>query len=211
VTAQKSSRKGDSFGIFMMAMKGEAMRKEILGTIAVFVTVAIATTFSQSGTPPTGVTYVTAEEIQTVVKAPGGGDREIKIVDMGKYNLGVAVLRRAALKPGGTVGGINHTKVTEVYYVVSGEGTLVTGGEVKDIKPLAATSELVTTIVGPSNNATFVRPADSRKVKTGDVIIIPPGVYHGFSEVIDHIEYVTVRPDMEKVLPAGYVNPALKK
>jgi quercetin dioxygenase-like cupin family protein len=189
------------------------MRKEILGALAVLVTVATATTFSQSGTPPTGVTYVTAEEIQTVVKAPGGGDREIKIVDMGKYNLGVAVLRRAALtpKPGGTVGGINHTKVTEVYYVVSGEGTLVTGGEVKDIRPLAPDNELVTTIVGPSNNATFVKPADSRKVKTGDIIIIPAGVYHGFSEVIDHIEYVTVRPDMEKVLPAGYINPAIKK
>ena len=39
------------------------MRKEILGTLAVLVTVAAATTFSQSGKPPTRVTYVTAEEI----------------------------------------------------------------------------------------------------------------------------------------------------
>ena len=187
------------------------MRKEILGALTVLVTVGAATTFSQSGTPPTGVTYVTAEEIDTVVKAPGGGDREIKIVDMGRYNLGVAVLRRAALKPGGTLGGINHTKVTEVYYVVSGEGTLVTGGDVKDIRPLAPENELVTTVVGPSNNATFVKPAESRKVKTGDVIIIPAGVYHGFSEVPDHIEYVTVRPDMDKVLPGGYINPILKR
>jgi len=187
------------------------MRREILGALAVLMTVATATTFSQSGKSPTAVTYVTAEDIDTVVKAAGGGDREIKIVDMGRYNLGVAVLRRAALKPGPTVGGINHTKVTEVYYVVSGEGTLVTGGDVKDVKPLAADNELVTTIVGPSNNATFVKPAETRKIKTGDVIIIPAGVYHGFSEVIDHIEYVTVRPDMEKVLPAGYINPALKK
>jgi hypothetical protein len=33
----------------------------------------------------------------------------------------------------------------------------------------------------------------------------------GFSEVPDHIEYVSVRPDIEKVLPAAYVNPALKR
>jgi hypothetical protein len=29
--------------------------------------------------------------------------------------------------------------------------------------------------------------------------------------VPDHIEYVLIRPDVEKVLPAGYVNPAVKK
>jgi quercetin dioxygenase-like cupin family protein len=51
----------------------------------------------------------------------------------------------------------------------------------------------------------------SRKVKAGDVIVIPAGLYHGFSEVPDHIEYVLIRPDVEKVLPAGYVNPAVKK
>ena len=106
---------------------------------------------------------------------------------------------------------INHTKITEVYYVVSGSGTLVTGGEVTDVRPLAADNELVTTVVGPGNNATFVKPALTRQIKTGDVVVIPAGVYHGFSEVPDHIEYVSVRPDIDKVLPGGYINPALKK
>jgi mannose-6-phosphate isomerase-like protein (cupin superfamily) len=156
-------------------------------------------------------TIVSAEEIQKVVSAPGGGDREIKIVDMGKYNLGVAVLRRAATRPGAPSNAINHTKVTEVYYVVSGSGTLVTGGEVEKVTPIAADNELVTTIVGPGNNAVFKKPAQTRKIAAGDVVIIPAGVYHGFSEVPEHIEYVSIRPDMEKVLPAGYINPALKK
>ena len=56
-----------------------------------------------------------------------------------------------------------------------------------------------------------MNPAQTKKIKTGDIVIIPPGVYHGFSEVPDHIEYVTVRPDPEKVLPAGYIYPALKQ
>ena len=93
----------------------------------------------------------------------------------------------------------------------SGEGTIVTGSDIENVRPLAADNELVTTVVGPGSNATLKKPAQSRKVKAGDVIIIPAGLYHGFSEVPDHIEYVLVRPDVEKVLPAGYVNPALKK
>ena len=167
--------------------------------------------YAQGGAPPKLATDVTAADVERVVSSPGGGDREIKIVDNGSYNIGIAVLRRGATKPGATVGAINHTKVTEVYYVVSGSGTLLTGGEVKDVKPLAADNEIVTTIVGPSNNATFVKPAQTRTIGPGDIIVIPVGVYHGFSDIPDHIEYVSMRPDLEKVLPAGYINPALKK
>jgi quercetin dioxygenase-like cupin family protein len=166
---------------------------------------------AQGGRDSNQGTVVSAEEIQTVVKTPGGGDREVKILDLGKMNMGVAVLRRAAIKAGGTVGAINHTQLTEVYYVTSGSGTLVTGGEVENIRPLAANNELVTTVVGPGNNATFKKWAMERKIGVGDVVVIPAGVYHGFSEVPDHIEYVSVRPDVEKVLPAGYVHPSIKK
>jgi mannose-6-phosphate isomerase-like protein (cupin superfamily) len=189
-------------------MQRMAMQRMTLGLVALVVVFAPSMAFSQAQNE---ATIVSAEEIQKVVSAPGGGDREIKIVDMGKYNLGVAVLRRGATKPGAPVGAINHTKVTEVYYVVSGSGTLVTGGEIENIRPMAADNELVTTVVGPGNNATFKKPAQTRKLSAGDVVVIPAGVYHGFSEVPDHIEYVSVRPDLEKVLPAGYVNPALKK
>jgi quercetin dioxygenase-like cupin family protein len=185
------------------------MKRMVLGSIALVFVLAQAMTFSQAQNDV--ATIVSADEIQQVVSAPGGGDREIKIVDMGKYNLGIAVLRRGAIKPGGPLTGINHTKVTEVYYVVSGSGTLITGNDVENIRPLAANNELVTTVVGPGANATFKKPTQSRKVSAGDVVIIPAGLYHGFSEVPDHIEYVSVRPDLEKVLPAGYINPALKK
>jgi quercetin dioxygenase-like cupin family protein len=168
------------------------MQRMMLGVVALVLALAPSMAFSQGQNDV--ATIVSAEEIQKVVSAPGGGDREIKIVDMGKYNLGVAVLRRAATKPGAPMGAINHTKVTEVYYVVSGSGTLVTGGEIENVRAIAADNELVTTVVGPGNNATFKKPAQSRKISAGDVVIIPAGVYHGF-----------------KVLPAGYINPALKK
>jgi hypothetical protein len=36
-------------------------------------------------------------------------------------------------------------------------------------------------------------------------------VAHGWSQVTDHIEYLSVRPDPDRVLPSGYVYPLLLK
>ena len=187
------------------------MKREVRMMLRAAALVAVLAPSAALAQAQNEATIVSSEEIQKVVSAPGGGDREIKIVDMGKFNLGIAVLRRAATKPGAPMGAINHTKLTEVYYVTSGSGTIVTGSDVENVRAIAADNELVTTVVGPGNNATLKKAAQSRKVSAGDVIIIPAGLYHGFSEVPDHIEYVLVRPDVEKVLPAGYVNPILKK
>ncbi len=187
------------------------MKRVVFGSVLVLFGLAPAVLQSQSASADPSAMVISAEEIQTVVSAPGGGDREIKIMDLGRYNLGVAVLRRGATRAGAPIAAINHTRLTEVYYVVSGSGTFVSGGEVTNVRPIPADNELVTTVVGPGNNATLVKPAMSRQVKSGDVIVVPAGVYHGFSEVPDHVEYVLVRPDVEKVLPGGYVNPILKK
>jgi mannose-6-phosphate isomerase-like protein (cupin superfamily) len=188
------------------------MRRVILGIVGVVLTLSQAATLTQGSLPPTLATDITAAEIQSVLNAPtGGGDRQMKVVDIGKYNVSVGVLHRGKTTAGAPVGAINHVHVTEVYYILSGGGTLVTGGTVENIKPAAADSEIVKVAVGPSNNATFSKPAQSRRVGPGDVIIIPAGVYHGFTDVADHVDYVSVRPDPDHVLPAGYVHPLLKK
>jgi mannose-6-phosphate isomerase-like protein (cupin superfamily) len=167
---------------------------------------------AQAVAPPVVATDITAAEVQQVLNHPtGGGDRLIKAVDMGRYNVGVGVLRRGPTKPGAPVGAIMHERITEVYYVISGSGTLLTGGVVSDIRPSPADSEIVRVAVGPSNTGTFKEPAQRRKVSAGDIVIIPPGVFHGFDEVTSGIEYAAVRPDPEHVLPAGYVHPAIKK
>jgi mannose-6-phosphate isomerase-like protein (cupin superfamily) len=156
-------------------------------------------------------TDIKASEIQAVVDAPNlGTDRQIKVVDIGTHNVAVGVLRRAKTTPGAPVAAISHTEVTEVYYVVSGSGTLLTGGTVENAKPAPADSEIVKVAVGPSNNAVFKEPAQKRKLEAGDMVIIPAGVYHGFTDVTDHIEYVSVRSDPKHVLPAGYLSPPLK-
>ena len=187
-------------------------RRWIPGVAGVLITLGAAATFTQGGQPPVLATDITAADVQTVIKAPtGGGDRQMKVGDMGKYNVSVGVLRRGKTNPGAPVGAINHTQITEVYYIVSGSGTLLTGGVVEGAKPLPADGEIVKVAVGPSNQGTFKQAAQSRKVGPGDIVIIPPGVYHGFTDVDDHVEYVSMRPDPDHVLPAGYVHPLLKK
>lgn len=192
------------------AIKGWA-RGAVATALLGAVVPATAWAQAQGGPPPTIATDVTAEEIRAVLQNLKGGDEEIRIVNVGKENFGVAVLRRGALKPSATVTALNHVQLTEVYYILSGEGTLVTGGDVTGVKPLPADHVLVTTVVGPTNTAVFQKPAQTRRVKQGDVVVIPAGVYHGWAEVPDHVEYLSMRPDPDRVLPAGYVNPSIKK
>jgi len=188
------------------------MQKQISITLAA-VLACTAPAFGQTLKQSEHATIVSAEQIQAVATKFKGGDHEVQVVDVGPYNVGVAVLSRGALKAGGVLNGINHTKITEAYYVTSGEGTFITANDagVTNVRPLAADNELVTTVVGPGNQATITKVLESVHVKTGDVVVIPPGIYHGFSEIPDHIEYVTIRPDTYKVLPGGYVNPEVKK
>lgn len=187
------------------------MQRIILGLVAAGFTVSQAVTFTQGARPPQVATDIPAADIQAVLKAAGGStDRQIRVVDMGKYNVAVGILHRGATKPGAPAGAINHEQVTEVYYIVSGGGTLLTGGTVANAKPSPPEGEIVKILVGPSNSGTFTKPAQTRKVGPGDVIIIPPGVYHGFSGIPDHVDYLSIRPDADHLLPAGYVNPVLK-
>jgi mannose-6-phosphate isomerase-like protein (cupin superfamily) len=176
--------------------------------VALFQTPAL----TQGTLPPSLATDITAAEVQAVIAAPtGGGDRQIKVVDIGKYNVSVGVLHRAKTTPGAPVGAINHERITETYYVMSGSGTLLTGGTIDNVRPSPAEGDIVKIAVGPSNTGTFRQAAQTRKVSTGDIVIIPAGVYHGFTDVTDHIDYVSMRTDPDHVLPAGYVHPALKK
>ncbi|HKH75240.1 MAG TPA: hypothetical protein VKA59_27975, partial [Vicinamibacterales bacterium] len=115
------------------------MNRVTLIVVCALLTLSHAATIAQSQVPPTLATDITAADVQTVIKAPtGGGDRQMKVVDMGKYNVSVGVLRRGPTKPGAPVSAINHEHVTEVYYVISGSGTLLTGGAVEGAKPLPA-------------------------------------------------------------------------
>jgi mannose-6-phosphate isomerase-like protein (cupin superfamily) len=112
---------------------------------------------------------------------------------------------------GGTPGAIAHDQQTEGYLIVSGSGTLVTGGKIVNGRRSPAESEVTKILNGPSCSGTTTGADVVKKVvKTGDIIIIPAGVPHGWSDIPEHVDYLSFRPSA-RVLEAGYVNPALKK
>ena len=190
------------------------MKRIILGWAALL-TVSQAISVAQSHPKPTVATDIKDEDVKLVLKgAPPAVDQQLKVVDVGPYNVGVGIVHRGPSKDptDGTAPCIIHHNQTETYIIVSGGGTLVTGGAIQGAREVAKDSEAYKTLNGPSvNGSTKLSEAQVRPVKPGDIVIIPPDVCHGWVGISDHVNYLSVRPDPDRVLPAGYVHPALKK
>ncbi|MGH9386030.1 MAG: cupin domain-containing protein [Vicinamibacterales bacterium] len=189
------------------------MKRIVHGVFFVLFTLTVwqAPTFSQAGAPPNIAFDIPKSDIDLVLKTapPSPPDRQLRVVDMGKYNLGVGIIHRGPTtdKPGDPVSMIYHDYTAETYIITSGSGVLTTGGAILNKKASAS----VNVMNGPSGNGTAGPGAYSRKVQAGDIIIIPTGVGHGWSQITDHVTYLSVRPDPDRVLPAGYVYPLLLK
>lgn len=104
-----------------------------------------------------------------------------------KVNFKIATSRRE--KPGT---GEVHGKWTDVVYIMKGSATIVTGGTMLDVKsgmkfpdgkPFPKEEVRGGAIVG----------GETRHLKAGDVIIIPNGVPHAFTEVEPSFWYLNVK------------------
>ena len=188
------------------------MRKGVPAALTVVWISLQAATSSQPSSPPRSATEITNADIRAVIaKAPPDGilDQQIRVVDMGKYNVAVGVLHRSA-KPA-QQGAIDHAQVTEVYHIIDGSGTFVTGGTIASARQVPTDNVIHTILVGPSTTGAAIQGGQSRHVGPGDVIIVPPGVAHWFSKVDADMNYLVVRVDGDHILPAGYVHPAVVK
>jgi mannose-6-phosphate isomerase-like protein (cupin superfamily) len=211
------------------------MRKEVLQILAMVVAACPVVGLAQA---PKDSVYISDEDVKAVLKHSADTKRAIpdntlRVIDMDKYQLGVAVIHRGAMAGGGNAGGgataanpapacgeqrpgatgptgIFHDDTAESYVVISGSATLITGGTVVNGRRSAPDAEVTTILNGPSCSGTMVGYT-SHQIKTGDIIVIPEGVPHGFSAIPDHVTYLSIRPDLKKVLQHGYVNPVLKK
>ena len=114
------------------------MRKALVVIVAAFLTCSQPRMFSQGGPAPTAATDVTNADVLTVLKM-AQTDQQLKVVDLGTYNVGVGVLHRGKTGPTAStaegVNGLSHTHVSEIYYIISGSGTLVTGGTMNAPRP----------------------------------------------------------------------------
>ena len=143
--------------------------------------------------------------LQKTAKAPVS-DQAIRVVSINnEYNVGVGVVHRAKTEGRDIGGGIEHSQITEVYHVISGSATFVTGGTIENARESSPESAVVKVLNGPSTGGGPVQGGVSRKIGPGDVVIIPPNTPHWFTEITtDQIVYLVVRVDPHKVLPAGY-------
>ncbi|MBV9549572.1 MAG: hypothetical protein JO256_07860 [Alphaproteobacteria bacterium] len=184
-------------------------------------------------------TIFTSEQVQAVLKSGNATDKTLKVLDMGGYQMSVAVVHRGktaagaastgsataaqapqaarcglAAAPAGAAAGqpgmIAHSDTAETYIVISGGGTLVTGGQIVNGVPSAADSEVTRILNGPSCSGQVFGVTESKVLKVGDIAVIPAGVPHGWTAIGEEVTYLSVRPDVKKVLQAGYVHPALK-
>jgi mannose-6-phosphate isomerase-like protein (cupin superfamily) len=121
-------------------------------------------------------------------------DRLMTVSDMGKYNVAIAWVTR----PGGTAAGtrsLSHDKITEIYYVVRGHGTQVTGTMMNPKR------EEGSAVVGPGMSSDVTPTGKSTRLGPGDMQIIPPGVGHGWSQIDEGgIDYITFRVDPDHIL-----------
>jgi mannose-6-phosphate isomerase-like protein (cupin superfamily) len=148
-------------------------------------------------------TYIPNAEIQAYVKRAIANqliDQQIRQVDIGRANVGVAVVHRGRLdNPRATVA--EHDLVSEVYHVIDGSATLVLGPDLVDKQRRPSTETTVRLLNGPGHNAAAIRNGVTYELKAGDVVIIPAGTGHQFTKIDDHITYLMVRVDPDKVTP----------
>jgi mannose-6-phosphate isomerase-like protein (cupin superfamily) len=193
------------------------MKKIMLGFLAFAFLCALVIPKSfraQTPTPaphlPRGTaTDISGTEIQALVQKSAAdrvSDQAIRVVSVNsEYNVSVGVVHRAKTSGKDAPSGIEHAQITEVYHVIEGHGTLVTGGTLDNAKEVRADSPVVTVLNGPSTGGSGIQNGVSRVLGPGDVVIIPPNTPHWFSEITtDQIVYLVVRVDPHKILPAGY-------
>jgi mannose-6-phosphate isomerase-like protein (cupin superfamily) len=125
----------------------------------------------------TGATYKTEAQLMAALKAsatnPAMLTSPVSIADGGHS---INIVRRTS-----AAGAVAHEGATELHHIIEGSGTLVTGGTI--VRPAA----------GGRGGAT-IEKGESRRVTKGDVILVPAGMPHWYSQLEGgSITYLEVR------------------
>jgi len=182
------------------------MKNVLVAAAAIVFTLAVISAQEREYSPTCAMcpgTYVPNTEIQAYVKRAIANqltDQGIRQVDIGKANVGIGVVHRGKIdNPQATVA--EHDLVSEVYHVIDGSATLVLGADLVGKERRPSTETTVRLLNGPGNNAKAIRNGVAHELKAGDVVIIPAGTGHQFTKIDDHITYLMVRIDPDKVTP----------
>ena len=214
-------------------MKNTALTIFITAVVLIPVTVYAQV---RPGNPATATVITKAEidKISATEQAQRTRDENAKVVDIGDgWSMELGIIHRASTRnpppapaagrgnaapqtiPCGEIlatppadalpGAITHDLQTEGYYIVSGGGTAFIDGHVVNGRHSTSNPD-----GGPNGPGCGGLAVGSRKIelKVGDVLIVPPGVIHGWADIPDHVDYLSFRPS-HGVMKNGWVNPTI--
>jgi mannose-6-phosphate isomerase-like protein (cupin superfamily) len=162
----------------------------VLALVLALATVAVAAAQAPAAQAP--AVFITPAEIAQLLESgivKSAVDQPIKRAVIRGGSTTVAMLHRDRAEAGALI----HERATETYYILHGSGTITTGGSLGTPKP----SDLTRLGAGPSLTGTR-EGGDSRRVGPGDIVIIPAGTVHSFSQLDSPISYLVFRFDPEK-------------
>lgn len=181
-------------------LKSLVVAGAIVGTMAAVAAQNVPTATCK-GCP---ATYISNDELQAYLRravARNLIDQQVRSVDAGKSGIAVGMVHRTKLDQPAPNSVAEHDYVSEVYHIISGSATLVTGPDLVNAQPRPATNENVRLLNGPGSNADSIRNGVTHQLKAGDAIIIPAGTGHLFTKIDDEISYIMIRIDPDKVVP----------
>ena len=117
--------------------------------------------------------------------------KTLHVVDTPDAHTSIATLRRDQSE----TSGLSHDHVTEIYEILEGEATLLTGGSFKDGgKSMTSAADPA---IGPSHQG-VIEGGTIRAVSPGDLVVMAPGTPHEFSRIDGHVTYRVIRLSREK-------------
>jgi len=149
-------------------------------------------------------TYIPVSELEAYTKkaiAEKLVDQQVRDVDIGKSNIAIGMVHRGKLEKPSPNSVAEHDHVSEVYHVISGAATLVLGPDIQNRQRRPATLRTVIEFNGPGNSGSDIKDGIAYDIKAGDVVVIPAGTGHWFTRIDDHIDYLMIRIDPDKVTP----------
>ena len=148
--------------------------------------------------------YIPLSELQAYTKKAIDErllDQQVRDVEIGKAHIGIGMVHRVKLDAPAKDSVAEHDQVSEVYHIIDGTATLVLGPDITNRQRRPATLQTVREFNGPGNNGSEVKNGIAYQLKPGDVVVIPAGTGHWFTKIDDHIDYLMVRIDPDKVTP----------
>ena len=163
------------------------MRAIDMSIALVFLAVAAAA----QPAPPTPKLYSSAADIQAMIAKAKAGRKENqatvqdRILNLAPYNAGLEY--RASVGPAAV-----HEKEAEMFYVIDGTATMVTGGKLTaETRPNAE-----------NLSGTGIEGGNARQIGKGDFIVVPENTPHWFSKIDGVLVLMSLH--VPRPVPAGH-------